>query len=232
MAFGAGHLFVHAAQRITRAVVIELGIRPDRLPTCVGMAVLARHGDGSVRIGYFGLRAAHTGSRAVRGLLYRSSSEQGYQSNQNRKEPARTYHRPLRVIQGPAPGCDFGSSPFAYKNAGLPKDPWTAVKGSTSLARAVEVSQLARCKFTDSRASRKLSRRYLFYRKLFCTALSAFNWLNKGARLSSYGAFSPEVFGYRQPVSQNNSLSKSTNFGELCEPSHLSTDSDSDYIRP
>ena len=180
MAFGAGHLFVHAAQRITRAVVIELGIRPDRLPTCVGMAILARHGDGPVRIGYFGLRTAHTGSRAVRGLLYSSSSEQGYQSNQNRKEPARTYHRPLRVIQGPALGYDFVSSPFAYTNAGLPKDPWTAVKGSTSLARAVEVSQLAGCKFTGSQASGKLSSKYWFYRKLFCTALSASNWLNRG----------------------------------------------------
>ena len=45
-------------------------------------------------------------------------------------------------------------------------------------------------------------------------------------------AFSPEVFGCRQPVSQNNALSKSTNVGELCEPNHLSIDSASDYSRP
>src|ERR1035438_6948168 len=32
VAFGAGHFLVHAAQWITRAVMIKLGIRPDRFP--------------------------------------------------------------------------------------------------------------------------------------------------------------------------------------------------------
>lgn len=123
VALGAGNFFVHAVQRITRAVMIKLGIRPDRFPAGVGMAVLARHGDGAVRIGYFGLRAAHTGPLAVRGLLHCSSSKQRYQSNNNRCEPARTFHRPLRVIQGPAPGYDFESSPLAYTSTSLPEDP-------------------------------------------------------------------------------------------------------------
>lgn len=167
VAFGAGHFLVHAAQWITRAVMIKLGIRPDRFPARVGMAVLARHGDGAVRIRYFGLRATYARTHAVRGLLHGSSSEQGYQSNKNRSEPARTYHRPLRVIQGPALGYDLESPPLAYTGTSLPETPWTTAKESTSLARADEVSQLARCKFTDSRASRNLSRRYGFYRKLF-----------------------------------------------------------------
>ena len=121
MALGAGHLLVHAAQRITSVVVIKLGIRPDRFPACVRMAVLARHRDGAVRVCYFGLRATYARTRAVRGLLYGSSGEQWYQSNKNHSEPARTFHRPLRVIQGPAPGYDSVSPPFAYTSTSLPE---------------------------------------------------------------------------------------------------------------
>src|ERR1035441_1475133 len=65
MALGAGHLLVHAAQRITSVVVIKLGIRPDRFPACVRMAVLARHRDGAVRVCYFGLRATYARTRAA-----------------------------------------------------------------------------------------------------------------------------------------------------------------------
>ena len=41
MAFRTAHVLVHTAQRIASLVVIELGQRADRLPTRVGMAVLA-----------------------------------------------------------------------------------------------------------------------------------------------------------------------------------------------
>ena len=49
MALGAGDTFVHAAQRVTRAVVIELGNVADRLPSAEGVAVLARDGQRAVR---------------------------------------------------------------------------------------------------------------------------------------------------------------------------------------
>ena len=44
MALGAFHPGMHAPQRIAGLVVIELGNRADRLPTCLRMAVLARNG--------------------------------------------------------------------------------------------------------------------------------------------------------------------------------------------
>jgi hypothetical protein len=50
MALRAGDLLVHAAQRIPRLVVLELRVRPDRLPTRVGVAALARDGKRPVGI--------------------------------------------------------------------------------------------------------------------------------------------------------------------------------------
>jgi len=44
MALGAAHLLVHAAQWIAGAVVVELGVGPDRPPTGVGVAILAGNG--------------------------------------------------------------------------------------------------------------------------------------------------------------------------------------------
>ena len=46
---GAGHGSVHAAQGITRLIVVELGDRPDRLPATRAMAVLAGKSQVAVR---------------------------------------------------------------------------------------------------------------------------------------------------------------------------------------
>ena len=52
---GAVNLLVHAAQRITGVIVIELRMGADWFPTGVCMAILTGKGDGAVRIGYLGL---------------------------------------------------------------------------------------------------------------------------------------------------------------------------------
>lgn len=49
VASGAGHFFMHPAQRIPRGVVIELGDGPDGSPTGVGVAVFAGDIESSVR---------------------------------------------------------------------------------------------------------------------------------------------------------------------------------------
>jgi hypothetical protein len=63
------NLLMHAAQRVSGLVVIELWIRSNRLPTRVCMAVLARRRQWPVGIGYLGLRPAHRRPVAVRRLL-------------------------------------------------------------------------------------------------------------------------------------------------------------------
>jgi len=103
VALGTCHFLVHAAQRIAGVVMIELRIRANRFPACVGVTFLAWNGDGAMGIRYLGLGTAHAGPRTVGGLLQSSSGEQGDKSNKNRSKPARTYHLSLRVFQGPAP---------------------------------------------------------------------------------------------------------------------------------
>ena len=49
MALSAGDGLVHAAQRVARPVVVEFWNGSNRLPPACGMAVLARHGEVSVR---------------------------------------------------------------------------------------------------------------------------------------------------------------------------------------
>ena len=49
VALGAGHRLVHAAQRISRLIVIEFGNGADRLPSARGVAVLARNVQIAVR---------------------------------------------------------------------------------------------------------------------------------------------------------------------------------------
>lgn len=44
------NLLVHAAERVSRHVVIELGYSPYGIPTCVGMAILAWHCNGAMRV--------------------------------------------------------------------------------------------------------------------------------------------------------------------------------------
>ena len=56
VALGTANVFVHAAEWIAGLVVIKFGDGPDGLPTRVGMAVLARNGNGTVGIGYLGTR--------------------------------------------------------------------------------------------------------------------------------------------------------------------------------
>ena|SRR5689334_18012602 len=58
MALDAAHLRVHAAQRIACRIVVEFWDRADRLPTRLGMAILARDGQGAVRAA--GLGSRHT----------------------------------------------------------------------------------------------------------------------------------------------------------------------------
>lgn len=109
----AGNVCVHSAQGVTGLVVVELGVRPNGFPTGVGMAFLARSREGAVGIGYFCLWTAHTGPRAIGWLLHRSTRKQGHETNHNRSEPARAFHRSLRELQGPATGCDFETQSVA-----------------------------------------------------------------------------------------------------------------------
>jgi len=64
MATRAGHFFVHAAQRISRGIVIEFGNGANRGPAGVGVAILAGNRQGTVRTP-FGLLLCgrHSGSR-------------------------------------------------------------------------------------------------------------------------------------------------------------------------
>ena len=114
VALGARHLFVQAAQRVAGLIVVELGVGADRRPTGVRVAVLAGCGDGAVRIGHFRLRTADAGTRIARRLLRGSSRKQWHESNHDRSEPARTSHRTLRELQGPANGCKFKLRSIAY----------------------------------------------------------------------------------------------------------------------
>ena len=50
MALGAVYLYVHSAQGVGSAVVVEFGDAADRFPAGVGVAVFAGDVDGSVRI--------------------------------------------------------------------------------------------------------------------------------------------------------------------------------------
>jgi len=49
VALRAGDFLVQPAERIARGVVIEFGNRPDRAPTRVGVAILTRNGQRTVR---------------------------------------------------------------------------------------------------------------------------------------------------------------------------------------
>lgn len=55
---GAACALMHTAKWIPGLVVVELGNGADRLPTRIGMAVLARDCYGPMRICHFGLRSS------------------------------------------------------------------------------------------------------------------------------------------------------------------------------
>jgi hypothetical protein len=85
VALHAIDLLVHAAQRIPSLIVIELRVRPDRLPTGIGVAVLAGRRNRAVRIAHFGLWTAYCGSIAIHWLLRRHSGSQLQQAKADRK---------------------------------------------------------------------------------------------------------------------------------------------------
>jgi len=62
----ACNLFVHATKRIPRVVMTEFGNRPRRFPARVCVAVLARNGQRTVRVGYLGSRIDRVGERFYR----------------------------------------------------------------------------------------------------------------------------------------------------------------------
>jgi len=59
VALAATHFRVHPAQWVSGLIVIEFGIRPDRLPTGVGVAARAGGGNRAMGISHLGL-GAHT----------------------------------------------------------------------------------------------------------------------------------------------------------------------------
>lgn len=65
MALSAGYLQVHAPQWIARTLMIKLGVRSDRLPTGIAVAILARDGQRAMRVGHLGLWTADTRARVV-----------------------------------------------------------------------------------------------------------------------------------------------------------------------
>lgn len=69
MAAHAGNFRMHAAQRITRLIMIELRIRADRFPVRIRVAILAGNGDCPVRVRNLGLRSADLRIRITRRLL-------------------------------------------------------------------------------------------------------------------------------------------------------------------
>lgn len=104
--FGAGHLLVHAAQRVACLIVIEFGVGTNGLPTRVGVTLLACSGDGSVRICDLGLwSASHLRTRALCGFLQAHGCKQR-RSNQQQKELALTIHPLLRVLPPGSTSCD------------------------------------------------------------------------------------------------------------------------------
>lgn len=74
VALGAGYLLMHAAQWISRFVVIEFRVRPDGLPTGVSMAILAGNRDWSMGIGDFRQRGAGGSFLAGRWMRRRNAA--------------------------------------------------------------------------------------------------------------------------------------------------------------
>lgn len=92
MALGARDFGMHAAQRITRLIMVEFRIRPNWLPARVGMALLARNRQGSVRIGNLRLRAADGRTPVIGRLLRRRAEQHDYEGNNRGDEPACVLH--------------------------------------------------------------------------------------------------------------------------------------------
>ena len=105
MASSAGQLLVHAAQRIAGVVVVELGDRADGLPTRAGMAILARHRDGAVRIGDLGARRSRSRAGAIGRLLPGHSHQQGNQPEPACNRPAKSSYTVRHVLEPRVQWC-------------------------------------------------------------------------------------------------------------------------------
>lgn len=72
VALSAGHFLVHAAKGIPGQIVVKLGIGPNGLPACVGVAVGTRGRKRAVRISDLGFGRIYTlsdrGTGIARGI--------------------------------------------------------------------------------------------------------------------------------------------------------------------
>ena len=94
VALHASHRLVHSAQRVSGRVVFEFRNGSDRLPTRIGVAVLAGNGGGTMRIGDFCVRICRAFPYWC--LLSSHAGEQGQQPHTYRNEPAFSIHDLLR----------------------------------------------------------------------------------------------------------------------------------------
>jgi len=108
MTLSAADLLMHSPQRIAGAIVVELWVRANRLPTGIRVAVLARSGQRAMRIRHLGLRTADAGTLVVRWLLRRHPQEQRKQSDADCDVPSSPVHLPLQASLS----CPFSRDSF------------------------------------------------------------------------------------------------------------------------
>ena len=94
VALDAGDLLVHSSQRVTGFIVTELGIGSNGPPTRVSVAVLARHGDGTMRVSYLCLRSTDGRVFLLCRRLRCHGSQQGRENNTDHQKPTRPVHHP------------------------------------------------------------------------------------------------------------------------------------------
>jgi hypothetical protein len=108
VALRACDLSMHSPQRVVRLVVIELGIRPNRLPVNCGVTVLTGGGDRTMRIGHFRLRPCYLRAGAVGQHMKLQATKRGRHTNRYCKYPPKTIQR----VSPPSPkgarreGCE------------------------------------------------------------------------------------------------------------------------------
>lgn len=97
MALGACNLAMHAAQRVAGLIVIEFWVGANRLPACVGMAVLARYCNRSVRIGDLCLRSANLRPCLFVGEHNVLADDKCHQAGDDQYQPGNTTQNPPRL---------------------------------------------------------------------------------------------------------------------------------------
>lgn len=109
VALRAGHLGMHAAERISRLVVIEFRIGTDRLPAYIRVTVLAGDGDGTVRIRDLRLGRRGTLLRSSGGDPHLHAKQRNSQRNGDHDYPAKPIQtispQSLRLSRGQANPC-------------------------------------------------------------------------------------------------------------------------------